>query len=1074
MRPLKLTMQAFGSYGERTVIDFTKPEQNLFLISGDTGSGKSTIFDAITFALYGESSSFEGNIRSGQDLQSQFADMDVTPFVELEFSQQAGEGTRHYTVNRRPKHLRLAKKKSKNPYQDEKEAVSLTLPDGSEFPGKLTETNKKLDEIVGLTKAQFMQVAMIAQGEFMQMLRTETKDRRDIFRKLFGTEVFQNIVEHLKLRLDEMDSEMGTLSTLCSTELARIKIPEDYSAYGTLQPLLTALLTTTGKSREKKLNFAQLEEFLTEMEPLCSWLKKQQSAREAEYEAAKTLWQEKHDARNDGKNLLNSFDQLEQAEKELSRLALQKKEMEQKKQLIQDIQAAYQLKSAHELYEAAQKTAEDTAKNLRNQNTALPGLKDKKERTHEAEEAAQRAYDEANGTYIKVDSDVTNALAVLKSINTENISLSTLAGKLSTAEDEAKTARQSVDDFEEQVRKWNGRKGELADVSSRRTAWNNKNQAADDLLKKIDEVKALRKAVKDQETTCSDAETAYGVARTAFNTADKAHRSYYLDFLDAQVGFIAREKLEPGKPCPVCGSLDHPVPCVLSEDHKELTRKELDRLDKAKSQSNTTLTGAISTLEAEQRLLTEKNDRRDTAMEKLIGQMQDNGFETPEECGAEQLEALEKLVKDRKGVLAQEETSIKADEKELNRLETALSTVDEKRAELSSIAEEKKTAENDLRTAHSNAQTRLEELEKQKTYATKKEAEAARNEAAKVRDGKYDLLTTAKSAAKAASDSFTTADTLVRKYTEDLPGQQEAAGTRRKAYEQLMADKSMDEARWRPLTEAHSAEETETLRTAVEDYNRNVTTQKGLKKGAEEIIKGRSKPDPKVLMQAEDQAETQMTEAEQSKKSLNDSATPTLNAFTALTEHGAERRKKALTFSRIESLYKRLNGKVSGAKMDLETFVQRRYLEGVLHAANTRFLEMSGGQFLLRMTELEDAGKGTGKGLDLMVYSTVTGKSREVGTLSGGESFMAALALALGMADEIQQRSAAITLDMMFLDEGFGSLDNQSRGQAVKVLQQMAGGKLIGIISHVSELKQAIDDQLLITKDDKGSHAKWM
>ena len=160
--------------------------------------------------------------------------------------------------------------------------------------------------------------------------------------------------------------------------------------------------------------------------------------------------------------------------------------------------------------------------------------------------------------------------------------------------------------------------------------------------------------------------------------------------------------------------------------------------------------------------------------------------------------------------------------------------------------------------------------------------------------------------------------------------------------------------------------------------------------------------------------------------------------------------------------------------MDLETYVQRYYLEKILYAANRRFRDMSAGQLELRMYNLEKAGEGKTRGLDLMVYSAVTGKEREVRTLSGGESFMAALALALGMADQIQESSAAINLDMMVFAEGFGSLDEHSRNQAVKVLLEMAeGSKLIGIISHVTELKQEIEDQLIVIKDESGSHVKW-
>ena len=166
MRPVQLTMQAFGSYKERTQIDFTKPDQNLFLITGDTGAGKTTIFDAIVFALYGEASSGV-NKKDGTELQSQFADMGTEPYVELLFSEKQGEAQLFYQVKRIPRHIRPHKRGTGQ--TDEKESVSLLMPDGTEYPQK--EADRRLEEIVGLSKSQFMQVAMIAQGEFMELLR---------------------------------------------------------------------------------------------------------------------------------------------------------------------------------------------------------------------------------------------------------------------------------------------------------------------------------------------------------------------------------------------------------------------------------------------------------------------------------------------------------------------------------------------------------------------------------------------------------------------------------------------------------------------------------------------------------------------------------------------------------------------------------------------------------------------------------------------------------------------------------------------------------------------------------------
>ena len=246
------------------------------------------------------------------------------------------------------------------------------------------------------------------------------------------------------------------------------------------------------------------------------------------------------------------------------------------------------------------------------------------------------------------------------------------------------------------------------------------------------------------------------------------------------------------------------------------------------------------------------------------------------------------------------------------------------------------------------------------------------------------------------------------------------------------------------------------------------------KKAANEAIGEAQKPDLDKIKAEKEETETVYQMAEKKYNQLKMDCKNNQEIFTALSARMEKRQEVIKEHARIDALYRMTSGNVSGSRMDLETFVQRYYLERILYAANRRFQEMSAGQFELRMYDLKKAGEGKNRGLDLMVYSTVTGKEREVRTLSGGESFMAALSLALGMADQIKQSSAAINLDMMFIDEGFGSLDEHSRNQAVRVLQEMAeGSRLIGIISHVSELKQEIEDQLIVTKDENGSHVKW-
>ncbi len=177
----------------------------------------------------------------------------------------------------------------------------------------------------------------------------------------------------------------------------------------------------------------------------------------------------------------------------------------------------------------------------------------------------------------------------------------------------------------------------------------------------------------------------------------------------------------------------------------------------------------------------------------------------------------------------------------------------------------------------------------------------------------------------------------------------------------------------------------------------------------------------------------------------------------------------------IKSLSKTANGRLSGsAKIDFETYIQRQYFKQIIHEANKRLLTMSNHQFILKLKEEANTGRKTNEGLDLSVYSLVTDSERDVKTLSGGESFLAALAMALGLSDIVERSAGAIHPDMMFIDEGFGSLDAQSRQQAIEVLAELAGdSRMVGIISHVTELKEQIDRQLVVSRTDKGSRAVW-
>ena len=315
---------------------------------------------------------------------------------------------------------------------------------------------------------------------------------------------------------------------------------------------------------------------------------------------------------------------------------------------------------------------------------------------------------------------------------------------------------------------------------------------------------------------------------------------------------------------------------------------------------------------------------------------------------------------------------------------------------------------------------------------------------------------------------------LIDEYVDNIPQEEQVIEERKAAYSSILDEKDLAEHEWKDLVEKYPRTEGEHMQMEVNSHYKKRAAAESLLTSAKEMIGDLVRPADGTARENMLKAQAVYESKAEENGIIREQLKSDRDALNALLPKMDERRKTVDDHTKLDKLYRLVTGKVPGSRMDLETYVQRYYLERILYAANLRFSEMSAGQFELRMYDLDKAGEGKNKGLDLMVYSSVTGKEREVRTLSGGESFMAALSLALGMADQIQERSAAVNLDVMFIDEGFGSLDDHSRNQAVRVLMNMAGGsKLIGIISHVTELKQEIDNQLVVTKDDEGSHVSW-
>ena len=1058
MKPQRLVMQAFGSYGRKTEIDFTRLNQNLFLISGDTGSGKTTIFDAIVFALYGEASS-DTNRKDGIELQSDFAEKGIAPFVELMFT----EGEEEFTVHRVPRHIRAKSRGSG--VTTENESVFLLLPDGTAFSGNIKETDAKIEQIVGLSKNQFMQVGMIAQGEFMELLRARTEDKKQIFRKLFNTELYQKLVDELFERKKKKAAEMEQIRIAMRTECARLVIPLDYPHAEDIAQIQKRILSSD------VFSVTDMEAFTEHLQKICDLLRQQSSSVQKESDAAACQRDQIRDALAGARSLSALFEQYEKANKELEECASDAQSAASWQEMKRRIENAYEIQAAYLRWEDADTAQKKTEKDLAKEKEMLPMLKASAEKAAELEENAEHTLKKAREQYAITAEKAESAMQLFNRIQKAKEAEGDALQQYEKAKKDAAAAAEKLMNLEIQEKTWRNRSLELNRAEMLLAQWQAESDSVSDLIAEAENVIEQERDLQQKKLDADEKRKEHRISSELYLKKNEELITAQSAFLDAQAGMIAREQLRPGKPCPVCGSKEHPHPCQLKEEHSELTREKIRALERETASLRKAQEGASEkAMAASERCRTLEEQlasgisRLSQRVVKLFSEQERTL--SPEEAMALLNKRLNELVA--RGPLLEENA------RELSTLRKALSNIDEIKEDARKASELANRNASEAQNRSSACQAARESLEQNAVYDSpeivQEELLLVRNQS----DGAEAQWKGSREAAKEAEAKLENTAALIRRFETELPALAQTAAQRREEYRQTAEGFSLNETDWKAIVSKYDRSESQTLQVKIDEYRQKKAAAEKMASSVLEAIAGRTKPDVPPL-------EAELSKTEETLKEINGKLQMIREQFgtdrqllEAISPKMEERSALLEEQRRVDALYRLLAGQVSGARMDIETFVQRYYLERILFSANERFRQMSAGQFELRLCDLERAGEGKNRGLDLMVYSAVTGKEREVRTLSGGESFMAALSLALGMADQIQQHSSSIRLDVMFIDEGFGSLDEHSRAQAVSVLRQMAeGSKMIGIISHVSELKQEIDDLLLVTKDDQGSRVRW-
>ena len=913
MRPLQLKISAFGPYAGVVEFDFEKlGTGGLYLITGDTGAGKTTIFDAITYALYGNPS---GNNREVSMLRSKYAEENIPTEVELVFSYR----DQQYRVKRNPEYEREAKRGGGTAKQLAN--AELYLPNGSVVT-KIKDVDDAIRRIIGIDKNQFCQIAMIAQGDFLKLLLSSTKERMEIFRHLFKTELFQDLQDKLKRESGKLAEECDYIKKSIEQYISGIICDEDS--------------TDSIEVEKAKSGNLTIEDTILLIEKLIE----NDEAKERAIATQRVKLQKDLD---EVKAIISKANDIITAQKDLEKNEVDFASETEKQKLLMDKLEA-------------QKAKQPQLKELNERSAAIKALlPDYDELT-----SKQTAY---NKNKLYIDSAAVNIESTentIKALNSEITDLTEENKTLQKAGEEKLILESKQKSLNEQSNKF-------------KTLQNN--------------IKALEKAQVDYE----DALKNYEDKKKTSDSLDNDFRRLNSIYLDAQAGILA-DTLENNMPCPVCGSTSHPKVAIKPENAptKEQLEEFQGEVELAIQKTNT----AREKAGANKGALEEKKESVTNEIAVLLGNV------TISEAKSLTVNKLMEIDNDSNELVIQ----IAQAQSRINRAIEIQDVLPVKTQQLEVTKEKLTEIKDELKNksaANESLEARIAELRAKLSFETKEKAEA-------------EILSLSKDA------------------------------------EQIVID----------------------YNKALKDFNESNEKLASLKAAKEEIIKrlgNGTEVDLEAEIAKQQILENNQNALEQKAKNLHNYINTNKTALDNIKSKSGNLIDTEKKHSWVKALSNTANGQLSGKdKIMLETYIQMNYFDRIIERANTRLMIMTDGQYDL-VRRKEALSKSGQSGLDLDVIDHYNGSRRSVKTLSGGESFKASLSLALGLADEIQSSAGGIKLDTMFIDEGFGSLDEESLDAAMKALTALADGdRLVGIISHVGELKQRIDKQIVIKKDKSG------
>ncbi len=973
MKPLELRLKHFGAYRDEAVLDFTVLDR-LFLICGPTGAGKTTLFDAMTFALYETAPGTRGGL--AEQLVSQHAPPGSAPEVSLKFAL----GDQTWRVTRQLKHRAPKSRGEGDKLVDSQ--VQLEHWDGAwmAVPGKKTELNDRLKTMLGMSADEFSKIVVLPQGDFQQFLEASSGEREKMLEKLFPVDAYDRLTEHFKLRARELEAQRNATEDKLGALTGQLAEADRAAAETALADAQAALAEAVEQFEAAQQELARLR-------------------------SQRADWTQLETRRHERSALLAKAGDVDTQRARLERAAQARPHsaaLDRLERLTLDGKQA--------------RAAQDALKeNLGEQNRQYDEWKGRRERvrTDEARLSEAQKRQGALETHLP-------AFREARGLKQKHEAAQTAERAAKTSLDEAVRRRNEIEA---------SRPVPPAALDTGTDALDNAVEAVRDATAALDAARAadtVRQKLAAAEAEHRQAQTELEAAGKAKDAAER-ELALWNELLDQVKAAALAQTLRPGQQCPVCGATDHPAPAHLpltAAEAPERQRLAADALRAAEAKTARCRERADHSA-AEAALLRSENTPAGSVNDAEIllstARQRYDGLREWQKASAAFEPLLAEAVR-AETALQKRWTDTERERHGLgSRIEAlgALGSGEDPETELKRLADE--TAELRRRLEADRAQQTALETRRAGLEARIAEAET------QLVSQRQEYLDLTASLTEALVPLKWTIDELKQHLLDEttVRAVQDALQAFDRDRSRLDGEIASIETRIsaEPAPEAPAAQAVETARTARDQRQTAVR-------------------DLEFRLRDLDRWEAELREARRQTEALD-----------------AE-------FQTVVPLAAALDGK-NPQKLRLKTYVLVQYLDHVARAATARLEAMSAGRYALTV-QTQGTDSRVAWGLDLAVRDAFTGQERAVGTLSGGEKFMTSIALALGLADVIQERSGGLKLEAIFIDEGFGTLDDQSLDQAMKILQNL-GHRSVGLISHVAELRQRIASRVEVLKSKNGS-----